>query len=267
MKRALCCVVFAGVASAALPVVAQLNVVASDEDLAATTARGRLLYEYDQAAWHASDAVMASHPPEERHRRYIAQKKDSGWVVAFGHLNDAKDTFLISVMATQGSSPQEFSVKILDTPQADVGFFLSAAKAADVAAAAFHGPNVPYNAAVLPAPNGQFYAYVIPAQTRPDVYPLGADTRFLVSSDGSAILETRQMHKGLIVNRGPIPPGTTLAGGTHSHVLSDVPEDSDVFYVLTRKPSMAEFIGTQTAIYEVKADGTIRVVEKMKKHK
>jgi len=75
------------------------------------------------------------------------------------------------------------------------------------------------------------------------------------------------MHKGLIVNRGGVPPGATVVAGNHSHVLSDVPEDSDVFYVLTRKPPMSEFVGTQTAIYEVKADGAIRVVEKMKKRK
>ena len=267
MKRAVRCVVFAGLVCSAFATFAQLDVVASDADLAATTTRGRLLYEYDQAAWHASDAVMALHPAEEKLGRYIAQKRDSGWVVAFGHLNDTKDAFLISVIATQGSSLQEFSVKILDTPQADTGFFLAAAKAADLAAAAFHGQNIPYNAAVLPAPNGQLYVYVIPAQTKADVYPLGADTRFLVSSDGSAIMETRQMHKSLIMNRGAIPPGATMAGGTHSHVLSDVPEDSDVFYVLTRKPPMPEFIGTQTAIYEVKPDGTIRIVQKMKKHK
>ncbi len=267
MKRAVWYIVFAAVVSSTILALAQSNVAASDAELAATTARGRMLYEYDQAAWHAGDAVRAAHPPDERHRRYIAQKRGSVWVVAFGHLNDSKDAFLITVMATQGSTPQEFSVKILDAPQPDTGFFLAAAKAADLAAAEFRGENVPYNAEILPAPNGQFYVYVIPAQVKPDEYPLGADARFLVAPDGSAIVETRQMHKSLIANRGALPPGATMVAGNHTHILSDVPEDSDVFYVLTRKPSLPEYIGTQGAIYEVRADGTIRVVQKMKKHK
>jgi hypothetical protein len=51
----------------------------SDSELAAITARGRLLYEYDQAAWHASDAVMVTHPAKENLGRYIARKTDAGW--------------------------------------------------------------------------------------------------------------------------------------------------------------------------------------------
>jgi len=266
VKRALRLLALAGVLSFALPASAQLNVVASDTDLAATTARGRLLYEYDQAAWHASDAVMALHPPKERLGRNIAQKGDSGWVVAFGRLNESRDKFLISVLATQGPSPQEFSAKVLETPREDAGFFFVAAKAIDLAVAAFHGANISYNAAVLPAAAGQLYVYLLPAQVKADEYLLGADVRFLVTSDGSAIVETRPMHKSLINNHGPIPPGAKIVAGNHSHVLSDVPEDSDVFYVLTRKPPMSEYIGTQSAIYEVKPDGSIRLVQKMKKH-
>lgn len=34
------------------------------------TARGRALYEYDQAAWYATDAVQAMHPPDESVGRY-----------------------------------------------------------------------------------------------------------------------------------------------------------------------------------------------------
>jgi hypothetical protein len=40
--------------------------------------------------------------------------------------------------------------------------------------------------------------------------------------------------------------------------LSDLPEDTDVFYVLSRKPSMPEYIGTQAGrTFVVNADGTI----------
>jgi hypothetical protein len=225
-----------------------------------------MLYECDQAAWQASDAVMATHTRKEDLGRYFARKTDAGWEVAFGHLNEGRDAFLVGVLATEGKSLQEFSIQRYDTPQRNTGFYLAAAIGIESALKDFQGANRPYNAAVIPADAGQLYTYFVPAQTENGVYPLGADARYLVSTDGT-IIEKRQLHKGIIPNRGPVPAGATVVGGSHSHFLSNVPEDTDVFYVLTRKPSMPEYIGTQIAIYEVRADGTIRVVERLKKRR
>src|SRR5215467_10543686 len=69
--------------------------------MADVTARGRTLYEYDQAAWHATDAVQATNPPAAALGRYIARKSDTGWTVVFGHLNEHRDRFLIAYEATQ----------------------------------------------------------------------------------------------------------------------------------------------------------------------
>jgi hypothetical protein len=242
---------------------AQQESVPSNDELAAITARGRLLYEYDQASWHGSDAAMATHPPKETVGRYIARKTDAGWEVAFGHLNESRDAFLIAVLAKQGSSLQEFTANKLDAPQRDDGFYLAAAKGIESALKDFRGANRPYNVAVLPASAKQLYVYLVPGQTAVGDYPLGADARYLVAEDGT-IVEKRQLHKGIIPHGGPPPPGATVAGGTHSHVLSNVPEDTDVFYVLTRKPPMPEYIGTEIAIYAVNEDGTIKVVKRLK---
>ena len=46
--------------------------------------------------------------------------------------------------------------------------------------------------------------------------------------------------------------------GVHTHVLTDRPEDSDVFYVLSRKPSMPEVVVTgEHEMYLVLADGLL----------
>ena len=224
------------------------------------TARGRALYEYDQAAWHATDAVQATHPPAQAGQRYIARKTDAGWSVAFGHLNDKRDVFLVAYEATQGATLQEFAVKKLDPPQADTSFCLAAAKAIDTALHDFQGEKRPYNVAVLSAPPNQLYVYVMPAQTKAGIYPLGGDARYLMSSDGGTIVDKRQLHKSIIeISPSEIPKGATPSGGIHTHVLSDVPEDTDVFHVLTRQPSQPEFIGTRDKkMYEISVDGTIR---------
>jgi hypothetical protein len=224
------------------------------------TARGRALYEYDQAAWHATDAVQAMHPPDQLVGRYLAFKSDRGWTVVFGHLNEQRDRFLVAYEATEGATLREFTVKKLDPPREDTGFYLAAAKAFDTARHDFHGEKRPYNVAVLPAPSDQLYVYVVPAQTKTDIYPLGGDVRYLMTADGGTIVEKRQLHKSILeVNPKSIPTGTTNVAGVHTHILSDVPEDTDVFHVLTRRPSRPEFIGTQNKkMYEISVDGTIR---------
>jgi hypothetical protein len=240
---------------------AQQTTPLSDSELAAITARGRFLAEYDFASWHATNAVIALKPPKGVVSRYIARKTDAGWVVAFGRFTETKDAFLIVYEAIQGSSPKEFGVKAYDPPQKDTGFFYIAAKGIQISLENSHLEKRPYNTYVLPSDSGQFYVYVLPAQTAADVYPLGGDTRFLVSADGSQIIEIRPLHKTILEVKHSAPAGKKPAGGFHTHVLTDTPEDTDVFHVLRQTPPLPEFIGTKSGNYIVEADGTIKRVK------
>jgi hypothetical protein len=224
------------------------------------TARGRALYEYDQAAWHATDAVQAINPSTQALGRYIARKSDTGWKVAFGRLNDTRDKFIVAYEATQGATLREFTVKKFDPPQEDTSVYLAAAKAIDTALHDFQGQKHAYNVAVLPAPSDQLYVYVVPAQPKDGVYPLGGDARYRVTTNGSAIVEKRQLHKTILENDpSSSTKGSTPVAGFHTHVLSDVPEDTDVFYVLTRQPPQPEYVGTMSKkLYVISTDGTIR---------
>lgn len=236
---------------------AQRTSPASEAELAEITERGRQLAEYDTAAWHASDAVRATKPAAGSFTRYIGKKTENGWTVVFGRLNETRDKFLITYEAVQGATPREFLVKKHETPKEDTGFYLAAAKAIDVVTTDFKGENRPYNAAVLPARGGQFYVYVVPAQTKPDVYPLGGDARYLMSQDGSKVVEKRQLHKA-IIEFGTPPEGQKVEVGYHTAILDDIPEDTDVFHVLIRKPSVPQLVGTQQYIYLIQTDGTVK---------
>jgi hypothetical protein len=46
-------------------------------------------------------------------------------------------------------------------------------------------------------------------------------------------------------------------------VVDDIPEDTDVFYVLARKPAVPEWIGTRNYVYRVEIDGTIKYIMTM----
>jgi hypothetical protein len=207
--------------------------------------------------------LLATHPNENEDGRYIARKVGDKWIVAFGHLNEARDAFLVAHIATQGASTQEFSVEHLITPQADTGFWLGAARAIDLALKDFQAEKVQYNVAVLPASGDQLYVYVLPALTKDGVYPLGGDERYTVSSDGKTLLDKRRMHKAILWFDTTAPNAPkNIQAGYHIHVLSNVPEDSDVFYVLTRKPSIPEFIGVGGKMrYIVNPDGSIALAK------
>lgn len=223
------------------------------EELAAITERGRRLAEYDVAAWHGTDAVRALSPPAGSVTRYIARKGDKGWAVAFGRFNDKRDKFLVAYEAVQGAGPTEFKATKHDPPKESADFYLFAARAVETALKDFRGEARPYNVAVLPAESGRLYVYVVPAQTKHGVYPHGGDARYLVSPDGSAVVEKRQMHRSVL----EFEIGPTAEAGFHTAIVDNVPEDTDVFFVLSRKPSVPEFIMTEKFFYRVEPDGTI----------
>src|SRR5262249_18696895 len=141
----------------------------------------------------------------------------------------------------------------------DTGFYLSAAKAIETALADFSGENRPYNVAVLPAKSGEMYVYVLPAQVEQGVYPLCGDGRYLVSQDYHRIVEKRQLQKS-IVALGTPPERQKAEAGYHTAVLDDVPEDTDVFHVLVRKPSAPEWVATRQYVYRIETDGAINYV-------
>jgi hypothetical protein len=245
-------------AIAASCAIAQKPIPPTAQELAAITERGILLNEYDQASWHASDAVETANPKTVEGQRWIARKENGKWSVAFGKLNTDKTAFEIHYEAVQQGKPQEFAVHEVAPPRPDSGFFLASAKAIELALADFHGEKRPYNYAVLPAPQDQLFVYLYPAQTKARVYPLGGDVRYLVSADGGKILEKRQLHKS-IIETPPPDKGKKLVAGFHTHVLSDLPGDSDVFHVLTQDPRTPEMVTTPHFVFKILADGTITI--------
>lgn len=234
---------------------------AAQAELDQITARGRALYEYDVAAWHSTDAVLALKPAEGSFTFYIGKKTDKGWTVAYGKLSDKKDKYLIAYEAAQGASVREFKVTKYDAPKEDTGYFFNGAKALLAALTAFQSASRaerPYNFAVLPAPNDEFFVYALPAQTQTGVFPLGWDYRFRVSKDGAKVLETRRMHAAII--EFSAPPGVKPEAGYHTAVLDEIPEDSDVFHVLARTPSVPEWVITKTFVYQIAPEGGIKYI-------
>jgi hypothetical protein len=226
------------------------------EELAEVAARGQALAEYDQAAWHAGDAVEALHPAGTTVQRYVARKTPSGWTVAYGVFDPAHTRFLISYEAKQGANPIEYTVVKNDPAIEDTDFYFHAASAQETAMKDFNAsphPERPYNISVLPAKTGDWYVYAIPAQQDLAILPFGGDLRYTVSFDGAKILERRQMHQTVLEQSAP-PNGVRPDFYFHTHILSDLPEDSDIFYAMTRRTERGEWVATKKYMYEITPD-------------
>ena len=238
----------------------------SKEELAAISERGRELAGYDAAAWHASDALQAKQPKEGSVTRYIARKVDKKWSVAFGRLDEKAEKFVVAYEAIEGEKPDEFNIKENIPPKEDTGFFLSAAKAIDTSlkdfVEHFEGEQRPYNVAILPEEKGQVWVYLVPAPTKPNVWPLGGDVRYVISADGMKVVSKRQLHKSVIEVEPPKNKDNQQVAGMHTHVLDDVPEDTDVLHVLTRKPAVPEMVITKEFVFQVEPDGSVKYVGK-----
>jgi hypothetical protein len=244
-----------------MPICATASGKPTSGELIAITERGRLLAQYDAAAWRATDAVLATYPKTDPSGRYIAHETGAGWLVDFGRLNSTSGKFLVDYEAVQTGSPARFVVKSFNPAREDTGWNLAAAQGIETATADFGETDRPYNIAVLPAEHGSMYIYLYPAQVEVGVYPLGADVRYRISSDGRKVIEKRQMHKS-IIETALANSAETVAGGYHVHVLSDLPEDTDVMFVLTRKPSVPEMVLAGAYVYAIDVHGAISVTDR-----
>jgi hypothetical protein len=244
-----------------MPMYTEASVKPTAEELTAISARGRLLADYDTASWLATDALTATHPKSEPAAHYIAHKSHAGWVVDFGSLDATRGKFMVAYEATQTGSSYRFEVKSFNPAREDTGWNLSAAEGIETANGDFGNTDRPYNAAVLPAENGTLYVYLYPAQIENGVYPLGADVRYRITQDGRKVVEKRQLHKS-IIESAPVHPGEEVAGGYHVHVLSELPEDTDVFFVLVRKPRVPEVIIAGHFTYTIDVHGVITLADR-----
>jgi len=226
----------------------------SPAELAAISQRGKTLAEYHHAASGAGHALVASKPDTQNLRLFTLQKTESGWTVAIGRFSEDRKRFLIFCEASQTADPHKFSIRKHDPARDDAGFHFVRAKAIDLAAVDFQlvQQKRKYSVMALPAATGQIYVYVVPRQIYEGIYPLGGDIRYLVSEDGNTILERRPLHKNILEMRV-----TNSSPRLHTHAMTDVPEDTDVFHVLIRKPACQEIIVTEHHVYTIEVDGGI----------
>jgi hypothetical protein len=229
-----------------------------DSALAGITSRGRLLAAYDRAAWHGTDAVLAKLPNPVGVEGFLAEQDRTGnWHVLFGRLSPAADTLFVVARADQATGPDSFRVAISAPPTTGSNVEREAFRAMRTAGADLKAGPRPwagtYNSYVLPRPDGGWLVYFLPAQTQQRIYPHGGDFRYEVSPDGGTVQSKFQMHHTVLMLGVP----ANAVAGMHTVVTADLPQDSDVFLVLSRVPLKPELVRTEHFNFQVDTNGTI----------
>jgi hypothetical protein len=269
LSRRICTFVFVAVPMIAgmAPRIVEAQGAPTQSQLAEISARGRALAAYQRAAWMASSQLVATNPDLTSFQRYVAYRADSGWVVAFGRMNSERDTFYVSNIAIPAAVKGQrvdslFEFQRFTEPGPDTDFLVRAVRAMDLAVAALGRTTRAYSASAIPADKGDWFVYLTPAADVASVAPFGDDVRYRISADGERVLETHRMHVGLVEADRSAPEGAArLTAGRHRTALHDLPEDSDVYHVLTRRPQVPEVVTTRHYQYVIGVDGSIKLVQ------
>jgi hypothetical protein len=211
---------------------------AEQTQLAENLDRGLQLHEYDQAAWHVTDAAMAALPDEAKRqlRGYISTSAEDGLLTTFFG-EDPKGSFYRLYSAVWTGS--EVTRPTLYAPDQRVAvtaderqLILARRVALEDAAGLKTCSQAPANAIVLPGKTtGTTHVYVLTPQTTTDRFPFGGHSRIDVR-DGK-IVAKRAFTKGCIDLERPKAGSANEPAAIYiTHLLDSVPTEIHVFTML-----------------------------------
>lgn len=219
----------AGPCAAATPTALERVQISRSEE------RGRLIYAYDQAAWHSTDEMQRDVPPAEL-------PKTGGWVV-----EPHDDLLRVTYYSSDSGTPAAFfSADMRGSTVVRTHVFKSgddralsarASRMAEARSAA--AKNIPSGFCTSGPPNNVVLApsaasdpvpvYFLTSQVKTGEYPFGGHYEFDVASDGS-VSEPRLFSRSCL-NMSP-PPNVPQAMAAVTYPLGSVPSEIHVWLSL-----------------------------------
>lgn len=224
-----------------------ITISAQDQALVDRAARrGKLIYAYDQAAWHGTDDALAKAPdlgtkiggwvvdgpPEATEFLFFDQDsiKPHALYVARFRENKLIDGHVLSDSEDRSISPSRLKlIAALNTAR-------DAARAARIG----NCSDKPFNTVVLPpeTPNGPTLVYFLTPQTTNDALPFGGHYLIEIAADGTAGTPA-PFAKSCVALPAKQPNADALF---ITHLLTPVPTEIHVFTSLSARLPL--FVGT-----------------------
>lgn len=252
----------------ASPALAQTATPAPAESPADATAirlaqeRGKLIYAYDQAAWHGTDDMLEKvRNPERTMGGYIADGPAEAPTLIF-YSNDPANPQALYIAQFRGN--RLVSGKLLGpnddrslSPRvrAMIAAKRSATEAFRAAPSTFGCSDKPFNTVVLPpvTPDGPMLVYMLTPQVETGKLPFGGHFRVEVGADGKAGAIRGFTRSCLSL---PVPEESDAFIGI-THLLDPVPTEIHVFSSFAAKRRVIVIIGNPEKRYYSVESGAI----------
>src|SRR5262249_33481679 len=135
----------------------------TDSALSGITARGRLLAQHDAASWQATDALQSlTKDISDLNVSVALPDSIGGWIVHFGRLSSARDTFAVLFTAEPASDGRHYEARRHSPPKVGSDHERIVATAVLTALKEFGAPTRPYNSYGLAAEDGSVWVYFVP---------------------------------------------------------------------------------------------------------
>ncbi|UCC95953.1 MAG: hypothetical protein JSW40_04185 [Candidatus Omnitrophota bacterium] len=240
------------------------RILPSSQDLARIEKRGRQIAEY-QGVVEDVQSIFFAGAFADRNTIPIAIKKADKWTVYFGTFAKRRNKFevievLIYPDVYSSESTQidlEKLPKRIRTPREVVqraGAIRCVLESLSVQEQSFQ-----YNISVFREIDKTITVYLTPKSHNPEVILLGGDWKVSVAPGGSRVLNKTQLHRSTLEMSLRQQKDKELVGGFHTHVLGDLPTETDVALILLHPELGPHFIKGRQWLSIVNKDGKIAV--------
>lgn len=241
----------------------------SEQDLSALRLaidRGQQLYLYDQAAWHATDAMLedVDEPATTGIRGWVVTPAGDGMLVTYWKPNGDSFSGVYSAVWSRERVGERKVLQGEATRLSEEQLALVAARNAVDDSGLESCVNAPFNTVVMPEPEGDaILVYMMTPQTSASSIPLGGHYRFTVT-DGSVVDQRSFTNSCLEVGLAdPEGRGELEALGV-SHLLDPVPTEIHVFSMLAAGKPVFIMTPSNSRVWVAEASGgqvRVRTVE------
>lgn len=264
LALALCAALFAAEAAAQLQGIESGPVSTAEEQklVDAALARGRLIYQLDQAAWHSTDRMLKALPQPRlaEVRGWVVEPKDGTHLVTYYGLT-GETPYAVYTAEMNGAQAVNARVVAADEPRDLTPAQVRMVRARSVAAAA---PGLGSctggrpNAVVIPpaSDSGPVEVYILSPQVQVGQFPFGGHYRLLIDENGQ-IAARRAFTNGCVNMAAPSVAAALMV----THLLDRTPTEIHVFMAnWTGKTLLIAMAGETRDVWEVTPTAMRKVV-------
>ena len=226
-------------------------------------ARGQLIYDYDQAGWHATDEMFKRLPDPAAAgvRGWIVEPVPDGLKVTFFGLDGTVPYAIFESLWQGGRIASNRTIAEGHPPLSALAQTMVRPRQIAIARPFERCNSGAPNPVVLPPehPGDPVPVYILTPMIHTGTYPAGRHREIDVDARGKIVFEREFTKTCIALSSGPLPPGSTAVSAFVTHLLDPRPTALHVYLSLWMHQPL--YVAAASGIFEVNGT-TIRTVDK-----